>query len=154
MIVSSQFAVALECCRSFAMRILVTGARGKVGAATVAALSDAGHDVTATDVGRPAFEADRDAVAYKQADLTDAGDAFAIVRGHDAVVHAAAIPEPTRNPAHVVFQNNLMATFNALEAAVRWGLPRFVNVSSETAPGWFFAERPFLPDYLPVDEEH
>jgi len=31
---------------------------------------------------------------------------------------------------------------------------RFVNVSSETAPGWFFAERPFLPDYLPVDEEH
>ena len=33
-------------------------------------------------------------------------------------------------------------------------MPRFVNVSSETAPGWFFAERPFLPDYLPVDEEH
>jgi nucleoside-diphosphate-sugar epimerase len=136
------------------MRILVTGARGKVGAATVAALSDAGHDVTGTDVGRPSFEADRDAVAYKQGDLTDAGDAFAIVRGHDAVVHAAAIPEPTRNPAHVVFQNNLMATFNALEAAVRWGVPRFVNLSSETVPGFFFPERPFLPDYLPVDEEH
>ena len=36
------------------MRILVTGARGKVGAATVAALADAGHDVTATDLGAPA----------------------------------------------------------------------------------------------------
>src|SRR5215213_9486894 len=95
MIVSSQFAVALECCRSLVMRILVTGARGKVGAATVAALADAGHDVTASDIGRPRFEADRDAVAYRQADLTDAGDAFAIVRGHDAVVHAAAIPDPT-----------------------------------------------------------
>ena len=83
------------------MRILVTGARGKVGAATVATLLDAGHDVTATDVGRPRFEADRSGVAYKQGDLTDAGDAYAIVRGHDAVVHAAAIPEPTRNPAHV-----------------------------------------------------
>jgi nucleoside-diphosphate-sugar epimerase len=70
------------------------------------------------------------------------------------VIHAAAIPEPTRNPAHVVFHNNLMSTFNALEAAVRWEVGRFVNVSSETAPGWFFAERPFLPDYLPVDEEH
>jgi UDP-glucose 4-epimerase len=136
------------------MRILVTGARGKVGAATVATLTDAGHDVTATDVGRPAFEADREAVAYQQADLTDAGDAFAIVRGHDAVVHAAAIPEPTRNPPHVVFRNNLMATFNALEAAVRWGVPRFVNLSSETVPGFFFPERRFLPDYLPVDEEH
>ena len=32
------------------MRILVTGARGKVGSATVAALADAGHDVAATDM--------------------------------------------------------------------------------------------------------
>ena len=56
-----------------------------------------------------------------QADLTDAGAAFAVVRGHDAVIHAAAIPEPNHNPAHVVFPNNLMSTFNALEAAVRWG---------------------------------
>src|SRR5919107_6229210 len=136
------------------MRILVTGARGKVGAATVAALHDAGHEVTATDLGRPWFELNPDAVAYKQADLTDAGDAFAVVRGHDAVVHGAAIPEPTRNPPHVVFRNNLMATFNTVEAAVRWGVPRFVNLSSETVPGFFFPERPWLPDYVPVDEEH
>src|SRR5215203_2859162 len=138
----------------FRMRILVTGARGKVGAATVAALADAGHEVTGTDLTRPSFEADRGAVAYLQADLTDAGHAYAIVRGQEAVVHAAAIPEPTRNAAHTVFQNNLMATFNVLEAAVRWGAPRFVNLSSETVPGFFFPERPFLPDYLPVDEEH
>jgi UDP-glucose 4-epimerase len=137
------------------MRILVTGARGKVGRATVEALLKAGHDVTATDLGAPVFERpDPDSEGYQQADFTDAGQAFAVVRGHDAVIHAAAIPEPTRNPPHVVFQNNLMSTFNAIEAAVRWEVGRFVNVSSETAPGWFFAERPFLPDYLPVDEEH
>ena len=136
------------------MRILVTGARGKVGAATVATLTDAGHEVTATDLGRPTFEATRDAVAYKQADLTDAGDAYAVVRGHDAVVHCAAIPEPTQNAPHTVFGNNLMATFNALEAAVRFGVPRFVVLSSETVPGYFFPERPFLPDYVPVDEDH
>jgi UDP-glucose 4-epimerase len=29
-----------------------------------------------------------------------------------------------------------------------------VNISSETVPGFFFPERPFLPDYAPVDEEH
>jgi nucleoside-diphosphate-sugar epimerase len=137
------------------MRILVTGARGKVGRATVDALLAAGHEVTATDLGAPVFERpDPGQAAYVQADMTDAGQAFAVVRGHDAVVHAAAIPEPTQNPAAVVFQNNLMSTFNALEAAVRWEVGRFVNVSSETAPGWFFAERPWLPDYLPVDEEH
>ena len=91
---------------------------------------------------------------YVQADLTDAGDAFAVVRGVDAVVHAGAIPDPTKNPPHVVFENNLTATFNVLEASVRFGVGRFVYISSETIPGFFFPERPFLPDYVPVDEEH
>jgi UDP-glucose 4-epimerase len=137
------------------MRILVTGARGKVGRATVDALLGAGHDVTATDLGAPVFERDEpDRARYVQADLADAGQAFAVVRGHEAVVHAAAIPAPVAHPAHVVFHNNLMATFNAIEAAVHAGATRFVHVSSETVGGWFFAERPFLPEYLPVDEEH
>jgi UDP-glucose 4-epimerase len=137
------------------MRVLVTGARGKVGAATVSALHDAGHSVTACDLGPPVFErAPEGAPRYIQADLADAGDAFAAMRGQDAVVHAAAIPDPTHNPPQRVFQNNLMATFNCLEAAVRFGVPRFVNVSSETVPGFFFPERPCVADYAPVDEEH
>lgn len=137
------------------MKILVSGARGKVGTATVAALMQRGHEVRATDLHRPVFERpEPDDPDYLQADLTDAGQAYAMVRGMDAVVHTAAIPEPTSNAPHTVFENNLMATFNLIEAAVRWGLPRFVNTSSETVPGFFFAERGFLPDYVPVDEEH
>jgi nucleoside-diphosphate-sugar epimerase len=31
---------------------------------------------------------------------------------------------------------------------------RFVNISSETVPGFFFPERPVLPAYVPVDEDH
>ncbi len=137
------------------MRVLVTGSLGKVGRATTAALLAAGHDVTGVDVARASFDRpEPGSPKYQQAELTLAGDAYAVVRGHDAVVHAAAIPEPTQNPAHTVFQNNLMSTFNVLEAAIRFGLSRFVNISSETVPGFFFPERAVLPVYAPVDEEH
>ena len=137
------------------MRVLVTGALGKVGAAAVEALMVAGHDVTAADLQPPVYEAaGADAARYVRADVSDAGDAFALVRGHDAVVHAAALPEPGQDVAHHVFRNNLMGTFNTLEAAVRWGATRYVHLSSETAPGFVFAERPFHASYAPVDEAH
>lgn len=137
------------------MKVLVTGAHGKVGRAASKALIEAGHEVVETDLSRPIFERKAEGTPrYVQADLTDAGQAFAVVYGVDAVVHVAAIAEPTGNPPAVVFQTNLMATFNVLEAAVRFGIKRFVNISSETVPGFFFPEKPFLPDYAPVDELH
>ena len=135
------------------MRILVTGARGKVGAAAVYALVEAGHDVAGCDIGAPVYEGGRRDAHYVQADLNDAGDAFAVVRGCDAVIHAAALPEPTQNTPHTVFRNNLMATFNVAEACVRLGVPRLVNLSSETVPGMGFAERRFFAPYAPIDEE-
>jgi len=137
------------------MQVVVTGANGKVGTAAVAALQAAGHDVLATDTSRGVFERpEPGAPGYWQADLTDAGDAFAVVRGAEAVVHTAAIPDPSHNPPHVVFHNNTMAAFNVVEAAVRWGVVRLVNISSETVPGFLFPERPDHPDYVPVDENH
>lgn len=136
------------------LRVLVTGARGGVGERTVAALQAAGHGVVATDRVPPTRADWSSGVQYIDSDLTDAGAAFAIVRGVDVVVHTAAIPSPEFHPPHVVFANNLIATFNVLEAAVRWGARRFVNVSSETVPGFVFAERPALPEYVPVDECH
>lgn len=134
------------------MQILVTGARGRVGAATIHDLIVAGHRVTGCDLAPPVYEGgDRDA-HYIQADLTDPGDAFAVVRGQDVVIHCAALPEPTRNAPHKVFANNLMSTFNLVEACVRMGADRLVNVSSETVTGMAFAERPFHAPYAPIDE--
>src|SRR5687767_9357239 len=120
------------------MQILVTGALGKVGAATVHELLTAGHTVTGCDLAAPVYEGGDFGAHYVQADFTDAGDAFAVVRGADVVIHCAALPEPTRNPA---------------EAAVRMGVDRVVHVSSETVTGMAFAERPFHADVAPIDEE-
>ena len=64
----------------------------------------AGHEVRATDLAPPVFDRpEDDDPEYIQAGTTDAGDMFAVVREMDAVVHAAALPEPTHNPPHVVF---------------------------------------------------
>jgi UDP-glucose 4-epimerase len=135
------------------MRALVTGARGKVGAAAAARLQRAGHEVIATDLAAPVYERDLPGEApYLQADLTDAGAVHALVREAEAVVHAAAIPDPLHHAPHVVFANNVLSGFNVVEACVRWGVRRLVNLSSETVPGMIFAERPFLPPYLPLDE--
>src|ERR687893_194973 len=134
------------------MQILVTGARGKVGAATIHELIGAGHDVTGCDLAPPVYEGGNRGADYVQADLNDLGDAFAVVRGHDVVIHCAAVPEPTRNAPHKVFANNLAATFNVVEACVRMGADRIVNVSSETVAGMAFAERPFHAPSAPIDE--
>lgn len=134
------------------MQILVTGALGKVGAATVHELLSAGHDVTGCDLAPPVYEGGELSAHYVQADLTDAGDAFAVARGADVVIHCAALPEPTRNPPATVFRNNVLATFNVAEAAVRMGVDRVVHVSSETVTGMAFAERPFHAPVAPIDE--
>lgn len=148
------------------MRVLVTGARGKVGRAAVAVLQRAGHEVTATDMAPVDWDrAPAGTAPYVRADLTDAGEVHALVGGcvlpegatpgrFDAVVHAGAIPAPGHHAPHVVFGNNIMATFNVVEACVRWGVPRLVNLSSEAVPGFVFPERHFLPEYVPFDEAH
>jgi nucleoside-diphosphate-sugar epimerase len=139
------------------VKVLVTGAEGKVGRALVPALIRAGHDVRAVDLAPPEWDRHVDprrSADYVQADLTDAASCDAVVRGCDAVVHAAAIPAPLHHPPHVVFRNNALATFNVIEAAVAAGVQRVVNFSSETVPGFIFAYRSFKPAYLPIDEEH
>jgi UDP-glucose 4-epimerase len=138
------------------VRILVTGAHGKVGRALVPRLVGASYDVRASDLTRPVWDrvAPGEPEDYWQADLTDAGAAYPLVAGCDVVVHTAAIPQPIHNAPHVVFGNNIMSTFNVLEAAITGGSTRFVHFSSETVPGFIYALRPFSPGYLPIDEEH
>ena len=105
------------------MRILVTGARGKVGAATVDAVHARGPPRHRLGPDRAGLRGPGPGGArYLEADLTDAGARRARPRPRRGHPRRRA-PGPVHHPPHVVFRNNLMGTFNVVEAAVRsaWG---------------------------------
>lgn len=133
------------------MKIVVTGSSGLLGRHVAAALTEAGHDVLGLDTAPPAAGA---AWAHVTVDLTDLGQTLHLVRNAEAVVHIAAIPRPTGlAPAHV-FETNMAACYNVVEAAVLNGARRLVYASSMSVLGYPFFETPVVPSYLPFDSAH
>jgi len=133
------------------MKILVTGGIGKVGQWVVRELLDgAAHDVTVLDrVPGP----ERGTIKYLVGDVQDLGQVMEAMVGADAVMHLAAIHNPNIATATVIYQTNVVGTFNVHHAAFRLGVKRVVSASSNAIVGWSYGER-FVPDYLPIDEDH
>jgi len=129
-------------------KVLVTGGTGKAGPWVVADLLEHGYEVINVDL-RPSSQAH----TYR-AELTDLGQVFGVLEGKDAVIHLAAIPWPGEHAPEVVFRNNVMSTFNVLQAACVLGIKKVIMAGSESALGFPFKFRPFSPLYLPIDEAH
>ena len=72
----------------------------------------------------------------------------------EAIVHLAAIPSPIGREPEEVFANNMISTFNVVEAAIRQGARKVIYSSSGSALGFAFRFRDMVPDYMPMDEEH
>jgi len=136
------------------MRVLVTGAAGKLGRVVTQALVEAGHDVVAADV-RPAAGLP---VPVKLVNLLDRLDAHRVVEGREAVVHLANHPDMLSGfaPAQI-YSDNVAMNVNTLEAAVAAGCRRVVFASSvqalggERTVGEAEAGQPSRLPYLPVD---
>ena len=79
---------------------------------------------------------------------------YGVLAGADAVVHLAAIPAANIHTPEVTFQNNVMSTYNILEAAGGLGIKKAVIASSESSYGIVFAIHLLGPRYVPMDEDH
>lgn len=138
------------------MNVLVTGGLGKLGQYVVRALLEStyggeSHRVVVFDQARGQVP---DGVRLLVGDVLDLGQVFGALAGADAVIHLAGVPQPWTTPDDVVYRTNALATFNVHEAAYRLGIRRVVTASSEAALGWTYRRQDFLPDYLPIDENH
>ncbi|MGI8689562.1 MAG: NAD-dependent epimerase/dehydratase family protein [Thermomicrobiales bacterium] len=134
------------------MKVVVTGGSGRIG--HLVCLDLARHEYEVVNATRSAPREPQPGVTFVQANTSDMGELVSAFAGADAVMHIAAIPNPMRNPAHVVFNENTEGTYNVCEACFALGIGSVIYASSINHLGLDFRYRDVTPDYFPVDEEH
>lgn len=137
--------------RGTGMRVLVTGASGRVGRATAKELTEHGHEVVGVDRVPPATPLPG---RFVQVDLREVGQVAYAMQGCAAVVHLGAIVSPYRNPDELVFANNTQATYCALQAASLLGVKRAAIASSISSYGHDWAPEVSTYAWAPVDESY
>lgn len=130
--------------------IVITGGSGLLGPDVVKEFLNHGYNVVNADLKHPKEALCRTIIT----DLTDLGQVYGVLAEADAVVHLAAIPVAYSHPNEVTFRNNVMSTYNILEAAGNLGIKKAVITSSESSYGICFSKQNLTPQYVPIDEAH
>ncbi len=121
-------------------RVLVTGGAGYIGSHTALQLVEAGHCVVVLDnlcAGhRRAVPAQ---AGFERGDIADQELVAGLIRKHriDAVIHFAGhvvVPESMENPAKY-YRNNVLGSFNLIQACIEGGIGQFVFSSSAAVYG-------------------
>lgn len=125
------------------MEILLTGAFGRVGTAVIDGLADREeYGFTYLDVDtHPEHES-------VTADVAEYDEIRPAVEGMDAVIHLAGYPR-TDGTWPEVLRNNVIGTYNAVEAAADAGVERFVFASTNHVVGMYEVENE--PDVYAAD---
>lgn len=112
------------------MRVLVTGAGGRIGQRFATEELDDGLELVLTDVGDPPSGSRWSSTTL---DVTDPAACAAACRDVDAVLHLAADPSPQADFHAAVLPINMVGTYHLASAAVAAGVSRFVFASSAQA---------------------
>lgn len=132
------------------MKVLVTGAAGKLGSLTVSALLRRGHEVRATDAR---YRADLP-VRLEPRNLLDEHALYPLLEGVEALVHLANHPNPFAGPSpQRLLSENTTMNVNAFGVALELGVKHLVFSSSiqvmVTSDGT--GATPEAIPYLPLD---
>ncbi len=137
-------------------KVLVTGSAGRAGTYIVQDLLAHDYEVVGVDTIPPrGTNATRSqGYTFKSVDVTDFGQVLSVMKGCEAVIHMAAIPNPNNVPEHEMFRINMMSNWNVLEAAEVLGIGKIVMASSINAVGAGFSKGITPRPYFPMDEDH
>jgi nucleoside-diphosphate-sugar epimerase len=131
-------------------KVVITGTAGLLGPYVAKHFLESGYEVLSVDIKEP-----KEPVApHLMVNLTRLGECYEVLRGASAVVHLAAWPRIGIVTDQVTFENNVVSTYNILEAAAGLGISKAVIASSESSYGIVFSKKGLRPQYVPIDEEH
>jgi len=147
------------------MKVLVTGASGRLGAFVVRELAEH-HEVVLTSRREP--EGELADFPWTRGDLVSFEDCQRAVKGIEAIQHLGAQPWPVDHPHmrsraeqekipfDATFKSNMLGTYYLLQAAVEAGVKIVVMAGSNCALGHGFriSKTPFPIEALPIDETH
>jgi nucleoside-diphosphate-sugar epimerase len=145
------------------MRILLTGASGKVGSYTLQYLLQRGHAVTTVDVvplpptvasSLPKGQAEKHCIVDLSSH-TATDQLFEKAGPLDGVIHIGAIPDPKDKDWRWVHNNNTASSYNVLyTAGIKYGIKRISQASSVNATGLSYT-RPGMQEFdeFPITEK-
>lgn len=147
------------------MKILITGASGKLASHVISELEEQ-HELVLTSRSRPAEKFSR--FQWIQGDLTCFEDCQRAVQDVEVVQHLGAQPWPVDHPNlrakaeeqgipfDATFKTNILGTYYLMQAAVKADVKTVVMTGSNCAlgHGYRISNTPFPIEKLPIDETH
>ncbi len=148
------------------MRVLITGASGRLGPHVVRELADHGHELVLFSRREPAEELRR--WPWIQGDLNIFEDCLRAAEGVDAIQALGAEPSPSDHPDlrpqfeergipfDRTMHTNVMGLYYLLQAALQNDVGVFVQTGSNCAlgHGYRISDCPFPFGSFPIDETH
>ncbi len=133
-------------------KIAVTGGCGLLGNHIVTLLT---NDATVTSIDvKESTSNELSSIKYINASITNFEQMKNALRGNDALIHLAAIPNPRETSLEQTFNTNVQGAWTVLQAAEEVGIRRVVIASSDSVFGLSYNPPDWKPHFLPVDETH